>query len=100
MSEAPARPRFTLVSPAGFLAAAALISALYGLAHLAGLRAYTTILSGSAPPGGGDPNAATALGLAYLALHFACVIGAPILVLAAGVLRGLERVGRVGRSRA
>lgn len=91
MSQAPPRRRLALISPAGFLAAAVSISALYALAHLAGLRAYTTILSGSAPPGGGDPGAATVLGLAYVALHFACVIGAPILVLAAGVLRGLER---------
>jgi hypothetical protein len=79
------RPR--LVSPPGFVAAALILGALYGAAHLAGLREDTTILSGTAPPGGGS----AALGLVYVALHFAFVIGAPILVLAAAIFWGLGR---------
>jgi hypothetical protein len=68
--------------------AAAAIGALYGLAHLLGLREDAAFLSGTAPPGGA---AGLALGLAYVALHFAWVIGAPILVIGAGVFWGAER---------
>lgn len=88
--------RVLIVSPAGFIAGALLLGALYGAAHLAGLREDTTILSGSAPPGGG--SAAVWLGLAYIGLHFAFVIGAPILTLAAGVFWALARAGRVTRT--
>ena len=86
--------RVRLVSPAGFLAMASILGALYGAAHLGGLREDTTILSGSAPPGGGSAGAL--LGLAYVVLHFAFVIGAPILTLAAGVFWALARAGRKG----
>jgi hypothetical protein len=75
----------------GFLVAAAVIGVLYGVAHALGLREETAILSGTVPPGG---SAGVALGLAYIGLHFAWVVGAPILVLAAGVRWGMERVGR------
>ncbi len=81
-----------LLSPAGLAAGAAVIAALYGGAHALGLRAYAGILSGTAPPGGSGA-AGIALGLAYVALYFACVVGAPILALAAGVMWGLERLG-------
>jgi hypothetical protein len=65
-----------------FLVCAAVIGVLYGLAQLAGLREDTAILSGTSPPGGA---AGAALGVGYLALHFAWVVGAPVLVLAAGI---------------
>lgn len=86
--------RLRLVSPPGFVVAALILGALYGAAHLAGLREDTTILSGSAPPGGGAD--AIALGLVYIALHFGFVIGAPVLVLAAAILWALTRVTRAG----
>jgi hypothetical protein len=80
--------RRTFFSPAGFLLTAALIAALYGLGHLAGLRESTTLLSGTSPPGGA---AGAALGLCYIALHFAFVVLAPILALGAAVLWALSR---------
>ena len=79
-----------LLSPAGFLSTAALIGALYGLGHLAGLRESTTLLSGTSPPGGAG---GAFLGLCYIALHFAFVVLAPILVLGAAVLWALSRQG-------
>jgi hypothetical protein len=79
--------RLALVSPRGFLAMAALVGALYGALHLAGIREDTAILSGTEPPGGA---ASAALGLLYVCLHFAWVLGAPILVLAAGVYAAME----------
>jgi hypothetical protein len=81
--------RSLLVSPLGFLITASAIGALYGASHLAGLREDTSILSGTMPPGGA---AAAALGFLYVCLHFACVLGAPILVLGAGVLFSVERL--------
>jgi hypothetical protein len=88
--------RVRLVSPAGFLLAAATIGVLYGAAHLLGLREDTAILSGTAPAGG---DAGIGRGLIYVALHFAWVIGAPILVIGAGVFWGAERAlrGRAAR---
>ena len=79
------------LSPAGFLKAAAAIGVLYGVAHLLGLREDTAILSGTAPP---DGAAGVALGLAYVVLHFAWVVGAPVLVLGALVLGGISRAAR------
>jgi len=89
--KAPA-PR-EIVSARGMAAAAGVIAVLYGGAHLAGLRAYTAILSGTAPPGA-DGAAGAALGLVYVALYFACVVGAPILAIAGGVMWALGRRAR------
>jgi hypothetical protein len=72
------------MSPSWLVKAAVVIGALYGVAHLAGLREDTAILSGTAPPGGGSD--AVALGVVYVVLHFAALVGAPILVLGAGIL--------------
>ncbi len=80
--------RVRFFSPLGFVVTAAVVSALYAAAHLFGLREDTAILSGTAPPGGA---AGMALGLGYIALHFAWVIGAPILLLAAGLLWAMEK---------
>ena len=86
-----------MFSSRGFAARAALIALVYGVLHLMGLREYTSILSGTAPTG--DPNdyLAMALGVAYVLVHLAFVLIAPVLVLAAGILRGLEHL--VARSR-
>ncbi len=75
------------MSPRGFLAAAVVFAGLYGVAHLAGLRAYTSILSGTDPAAAGP----AALGLLYTLLYFGAVLGAPILILGAAILWGLSR---------
>lgn len=81
------------LSPKGLLVAAAAIALVYVLAHAAGLRAYTAILSGTAPPGG-DGASAWALGVGYVLCYFAAVIVAPILAIAAGILALLARLPR------
>jgi hypothetical protein len=82
------------ISPGGFLVAAADIGVLYGLAHVAGMREDATILSGTSP---GSGSAGVAFGLAYVLLHFAWVVGAPVLVLAAGVYWAFSRYVFAGR---
>jgi hypothetical protein len=79
-----------VVSPAGLAIAAVIIAVAFGVAHALGLRPYTAVLSGTAPPGASG-GAAIALGLAYVALYFAFVIVAPILLIAAGVMRLVTR---------
>ena len=76
-----------ILSPKGLLFRAALIAALYGLLHVCGARHDVAFLSGT-PVGGAG---ATMLGCAYLVFHFAFVIVAPILVIAAGILALLQR---------
>jgi len=71
---------------------AALLVAAYGVAHLAGLRPLTTILSGSSPPSSLPPLAASALGCAYVVLHFAAIVVAPILAIAAALLAAADRL--------
>jgi hypothetical protein len=78
---------------AGLLKIAAAIGVLYAVAGALGLREDTAILSGTAPLHG---TAGAALGLVYVLLHFSWVVGAPVLVLGALVLWGLERVARRG----
>lgn len=74
----------SLFSPRGFILRALVITAGYALAHFAGLREYTTFLSGTVSPGA-DPHTTAVLGVVYLALYFAWTLGVPILLLAAGI---------------
>lgn len=80
------------ISPRGFVIAALVIAAISGVFHVAGFRPYVSILSGTAPPGANEH--ALMLGLAYVVAHFAFVIGAPILVLGAGVFWLFSRRSR------
>jgi hypothetical protein len=76
------------VSPTGFLISAAVIVTLYLIVHLLDFRVETTVLSGTAPSGADG----LARGLIYIGLYFASVVVAPILVIAAAVLKALELV--------
>ena len=67
------------MTPKKLLQRAALIALAYGLLHLAGGRHYAAFLSGT-PVGG---LGAVGFGCAYVVMHFAFVIVAPILVIAA-----------------
>jgi hypothetical protein len=77
------------VSPRGFLIGAGALVLLYGVAHVLGLRDDASILSGTAPPSGA---AGLALGIGYVLLYFAAVVGAPILVVGAAVFWVLDRL--------
>jgi hypothetical protein len=75
------------MTPRGLLLRAALIAAVYAVLHLCGLRQDAAFLSGT-PVGG---TLATLGGITYVLFYFAAVVLAPILVIAAGVLRLLTR---------
>ena len=74
-----------------FLVRALALAVLFLAAHLAGLREYTTFISGTS--GGPDVSMQTSAlyGATYLALYMGCVVLAPILLLAAGLLVALEK---------
>jgi hypothetical protein len=78
-----------LATPAGLLHRAAFLTALFGLAHLAGLRDYTSVFSLSAPSGGPGGLLALALGSTYAVLYLLVVLLVPVLVLGGLLLLGL-----------
>jgi hypothetical protein len=74
------------VSPRGYLVRALLIAVAFALVHALGWRQETRFLSGT--------PAAVVPGLIYLCLYFAFVLGAPALVLGAGIFAVMERRAR------
>ena len=82
--------RAKFLTPKDFLLRAATITGFFLIAHLAGLREYTSFLSGTvASPDMGWQQAAF-FGLVYLFLYFAFVLLVPILLIAAFVQRGIR----------
>ena len=69
------------VIPRAFVALALVIAAAYGLASLFGARRLTMVISGTDP---GSAGAAIG-GWVYVALHFAFVVGVPVLLIGAAL---------------
>lgn len=69
---------------------ALLLMVAWGACHGAGFREYTTILAGTLPPGV-DASSAETGAVAYLLAWFGLTVGAPILLIAAGLSAALER---------
>ena len=69
-----------------FLVRALLLALCFVMAHLIGLREYTTFLTGTT----GNPDVSLRLsafyGTIYIALYVGCVVVGPIFVIAAGLL--------------
>jgi hypothetical protein len=59
---------------------------LFLIAHLAGLREFTSVLNGTVGSTGVAPDTAALLGLGYIGLYLMFVLAVPVLVLAAGIL--------------
>lgn len=70
-------------SPKDFIRHAVLIVFVFGVAHLFGLREYTSFLNGTAGSVELGYELSTLLGVTYLLLYFAVVLLVPILILAA-----------------
>lgn len=84
-------------SPKDFVRHAVLLLVLFAVAHLCGLREFTTIISGTmASPALGAETCAL-LGVGYMALYFGAVVLVPVLLIAAGLLCLLEKVRAAAR---
>ena len=83
-----------LLSPKGLLLRAAGLTALFLIVHLAGLREYTMVLSGTSPTGVRMDVWGRSLGIAYVVLYFGFVLGVPILVLGAALFMAIQQIVR------
>jgi phosphotransferase system glucose/maltose/N-acetylglucosamine-specific IIC component len=70
-------------SPKDFIRHAVLMVLAFGVAHLFGLREYTSFLNGTTGSVELGYELSALLGLVYLLLYFAVVLLVPILILAA-----------------
>lgn len=87
--------RLKPLSPAGLVARAGLLAAFYLVCKISGLRGYTTFLSGTSQSA--TWSGTVFGGVTYLAAYFGAVLGAPVLLLTAGLLAGWRRL-RAGRA--
>jgi hypothetical protein len=83
--------RADFCSPKDFVRRALLIAVTFLAVHLAGLREFTSILTGTAGSTNLGWSACAFLGLAYIVAYLAFVLLAPSLLLAAGLLVLWER---------
>ncbi|MGD1083357.1 MAG: hypothetical protein ABSA47_01245 [Verrucomicrobiota bacterium] len=88
--------RADFFSPRGFVLRAIFIAAAFAVAHLAGLRDYTSVLAGTVGPASAGLGISIFLGAAYLFLYMAFVILAPVLLLAAAILALCQRRQNLG----
>lgn len=72
------------------LAGGLFLALVFGLCHAIGWREYTTILTGSLPPGV-DPGSAEVGALLYLLAWFGWTVGTPVCLIAAALAAILER---------
>jgi len=96
MNALSGQPRVTKWSGAFFSAKYFLVRALalgilFLAAQVAGLREYTTFISGTAGAPDVSMQTSALYGAAYLALYMGCVVVAPIMLVAAGLLAILEK---------
>ncbi len=73
-------------SPTAFVVRAMMVAALYGASELAGLREYTTFLSGTSANLNVSWHTATTLGLIHLLLYVGFILVVPLCLLTAGLL--------------
>lgn len=84
-------------SPKDFVSRAVILSILFLVVHLAGLREHTSFLSGTVGGAGMHWRWSAFLGVIYLGSYFAFVLAVPIFLLAAGMLVGWKKWLRRGR---
>ena len=88
----PAPRRSGLPSALYLLEWAALLTVLFIIAHLTGLREFTSILNGTIGSTTMDWQIASWLGVAYVLIYLAAVIIVPILLLAALILKMCQKI--------
>ena len=80
-----------VLTPRGLLARGIVLGVIFAAVHLAGWREYTSVLCGTLPDSATAPQFAGYLGAAYVVCYLLAAVIAPILVLAAALLRTWER---------
>lgn len=86
------RSRRSLASPQHLLEWAALLTILFIIVQLAGLREFTSVLNGTIGSTNLSWQTASFLGAAYIFVYLGFVLGVPILILAAGILKTWQRI--------
>jgi hypothetical protein len=86
--------RAKFFSPKDFVRRAIIISCFFALAHLFGLKEFTSVLNGTAGSVALGWTASAILGLTYVFLYVAFILFVPIFLLAAGMLSLWERLFR------
>ena len=83
-------------SPTAFVVRAIIIAVCYCLSELAGLREYTTFLSGTSANLNVSWQTAATLGLIHLLLYVAFILLVPVSLITAGLLFVWEKWRRPG----
>jgi hypothetical protein len=86
-------------SPTAFVARAVIIAVCYCLSELAGLREYTTFLSGTSANLNVSWHTAATLGLIHLLLYVAFILLVPVSLITAGLLLLWNKWTRPNRAR-
>ncbi len=81
-------------SPTAFVMRAVIIAALFCISEVAGLREYTTFLSGTSANLNVSWQAAATLGLIHLLLYVAFILLVPVSLITAGLLLVLNKMER------
>ena len=80
------------IPSAGYLLEwAVLLAVLFIIAHVAGLRQFTSILNGTNGSTTLDWQTAAFFGVVYIFVYLGFVIAVPVLILAAGILKIWQR---------
>ena len=84
--------RADFLSPKDMLVRAVAIALLFLVAHLAGLREFTSVLNGTVGSTELGWGRSAMLGVGYVVLYLAFILGVPILILAAAISAALQRL--------
>jgi hypothetical protein len=84
-------------TPEDFVLRAGLIAVLFLVAHLAGLREFTSFISARRRGQEWAWPIVALLGTAYLLLYFGCILAVPVLLLGAAMLKVVQWLGKQTR---
>ena len=81
------------LSPRDLICRAAILTVIYAMVNVAGLREYTSILNGTAGSADISRGLAAFLGVGYVFSYLAFVLLAPIFLITAGLITAWEKWG-------
>ena len=94
MNTGTKRPRWwraEFLSARDFVQHAVLILLGFGVAQLCGLREYTSVLNGTVGSTDVSPQTAALLGILYVLIYLAAILGVPMLLIAAALMTFWEK---------